>query len=129
MKKLQTRQVPAEDFAKFTQHLQMVAFATKTCGKLCQLLGYVVLDGTICQVMQLYQRSLQQLLATPAGERMHHIPLYTFSICVLVMIMICYGFALLSKLSQTQNLLVCLGNQQSWLVLLCDIPRQFHRLA
>ena len=89
----------------------MLAFATKTCGKLCQLLGHVVLDGMICQVMQVYQQSLQQLLATSAGERMHHSPLYTFSLCVLVTIMICHRVALGSKLSQFQNLLVCPGNQ------------------
>ena len=113
VKKLQTRQVPVEAFAKFTQHLQMLAFATKTCGKLCQLLGYVVLDGEICQVMQLYQQSLLQLLATSASEHLHHIPFYTFAVCVLIMIVICHGVTLLSKLSQTQTqtLLVCPGNQ------------------
>ena len=68
VKKLATGQVPSAEFTKFSQHLQMLAFATRTCGKLCRLLGFVVLDGTICQVMQLHQQSLQQLLTTSPGQ-------------------------------------------------------------
>lgn len=68
VKKMATGQVPFEDFTKFSQHLQTLAFATRTCKKLCRLLGFVVLDGTTCQVMQLHQQSLQQLLARSPGE-------------------------------------------------------------
>lgn len=68
VKKLETGQVPFEEFTEFSQHLQMLAFATRTCKKLCKLLGFVILDGTICQVMPLHQQSLQQLLATSSGE-------------------------------------------------------------
>ena len=68
-KKLPTGQVPAEAFTEFTQHLQMLAFATRTCTKLCPLLGFIVTDGTVCLVMHLYQQSLQQLLASSAGDK------------------------------------------------------------
>lgn len=68
VKRLETGQLPFEEFTNFSQHLQMLAFATKTCEKLCKLLGFVVLDGTICQVMPLHQQSLQQLFATSPGE-------------------------------------------------------------
>ena len=68
VKKLPTEQVPPEEFAAFTQHLQMLAFAAKPCSRLCRLLGYVAVNGAICQVMPLYQLSLQQVLTTCQGE-------------------------------------------------------------
>ena len=66
VKKLPTARVPPQPFAAFMQQLQTLAFATKTCSKLCRLMGLVILDGNICQVLQLYQQSLQDLLAAGA---------------------------------------------------------------
>ena len=67
VKRMPTAQLPAEAFTEFTQYLQMVAFATRACKKLCLPLGFVVVEGRVCQVMQLYEESLQQLLSSCEG--------------------------------------------------------------
>ena len=71
VKKLPTSQVPAQEFRQFLQFLETLAFATKTCNKLCRLLGFTVKDGCICQVLPLYAQSLQQLMLT--GDACLHI--------------------------------------------------------
>lgn len=68
VKKLPTGQVPADACTDFTQYLQTLAFATRTCKKLCLSLGFILVNGMVGQVMPLYEESLQQLLSTCKGE-------------------------------------------------------------
>lgn len=67
VKKLQTAQVSSEALTQFKVKLQTLAFASNMCYRLCRLLGFVVIDGSLCLVMRQYQQSLQQLLASSEG--------------------------------------------------------------
>lgn len=68
VKKLPTAQVSSAALSEFKLKLQTLAFASSMCNRLCRLLGFIVIDGDMCLVMRLYQRSLQQLLASSEGK-------------------------------------------------------------